>query len=304
MSVEGQSSPQGLGPVRRFSEIDSTNRYLADEARAGAPHGLVAVAEYQTAGRGRLGRRWDAPPGANLLFSVLLYPFADQDRGRDPDRARDPGHRSIDPVVSHLCSICVALAAADSCKQLAGVDPGLKWPNDLVVDDLKLAGVLAEVIGGTANGAALVVGLGLNVGWPPKHPAESERPAAPEESPGSGREVLQTATSLARLSDVAVDPAMLLAGLLDNLGRRLTELHGTEGRQLHGPAHVAVMDEYRSRCVTLGRHVRVDQSSGSFHGVAVEVTDEGHLVVESPSGRRVVMAGDVVHLRHEVETGR
>ena len=130
--------------VRRFAEIDSTNTWVMGEARAGAPEGLVAVADHQTAGRGRLGRVWEAPPGANLLMTVLLRPTT-------PD--------------SHLAVAAVALAGRDAASSVGGVGCGLKWPNDLVLDDgRKLAGVLAE----TDGAGAVAVGIGLNVGWAPE----------------------------------------------------------------------------------------------------------------------------------------
>ena len=128
--------------VRRFETIDSTNTWVLEQARGGAPEGLVAVADHQTAGRGRLGRVWEAPAGANLLMTVLLRP----------------------PVVSYRSLACVALAARDACSSVAGVAAGLKWPNDLLVDDgSKLAGVLAE----TDGAGAVAVGIGLNVAWAP-----------------------------------------------------------------------------------------------------------------------------------------
>ncbi len=137
----------GNGQIRWFDEIDSTNTYLREQARQGAPDGLVAVADHQTAGRGRLDRRWESPPGANLLASVLLRP------GCDPDDL-------------HLCTGAVALAAADACAEVAGVEPALKWPNDLLVGGAKLAGVLAEAEFAGGALAAVVVGIGLNVAWP------------------------------------------------------------------------------------------------------------------------------------------
>jgi len=274
-------SPQGLGPVRHFEEIDSTNRYLVEQARLGAPHGLVAVAAYQTAGRGRLGRRWDAPPGANLLVSVLLRPGSF-------------------PSAPHACTLAVALAAADSCKELAGVEPGLKWPNDLVVGDLKLAGVLAEALTGApsevdraaAGGPAVVVGLGLNVNWPPRTPAGDPPLGDPQiEAP-------EAATSLVQLSDMPVNPDLLLARVLEHLDRRLADLLQPGEPKLQSEGHRALVQEYRSRCVTLDRQVRVEEPTGSFTGRAIDLTGEGQLVVDTPSGRRVVTAGDVVHLRH------
>src|SRR5580692_10569135 len=163
LSFTATPGPAGtrFGPVRRFAEIDSTNRYLLDAARAGAPEGAVAVADYQRAGRGRLGRRWEAPPGSNLLVSVLLRP-----------------RLAVEEL--HLCTVAVALAASAACEQGAGVVPDLKWPNDLMVGDRKLGGILAEALPagtsaadaddgtgrGSTNAPAVVVGLGLNVGWP------------------------------------------------------------------------------------------------------------------------------------------
>lgn len=133
--------------IRRFDTIDSTNTWVMGEARAGAAEGLVAVADHQSAGRGRLGRVWEAPPAANLLMTVLLRPSSDVSD------------------VSHLAIAAVALAGRDAAAAVAGVDCGLKWPNDLVVEDgRKLAGVLAE----TDGAGAVAVGIGLNVAWAPE----------------------------------------------------------------------------------------------------------------------------------------
>ncbi|MDP8976156.1 MAG: biotin--[acetyl-CoA-carboxylase] ligase [Actinomycetota bacterium] len=166
--------------MRRFAEIDSTNRYLLDEARAGAPEGTVVVADHQSAGRGRLGRSWDAPAGSALLMSVLLRP-------------------ALPPARLHLVTAAMALAAADACEAVSGVRPALKWPNDLVVGDpatgeSKLAGVLAE-----AELPAVVVGLGLNLTRPP---------------PGSR----YGAVALSQVAGRSVEASALLDRLLANLG--------------------------------------------------------------------------------------
>ncbi len=133
-----------FGGLRWLDETDSTNRVALDAARAGAAEGLVVVADHQSAGRGRLGRRWEAPAGTALLASVLLRPS-----GLAPDRL-------------HLVTSAVGLSAVAACRRLGGFTPGLKWPNDLLVGDAKLAGILAEVLGD-----AVVVGLGLNVSAAP-----------------------------------------------------------------------------------------------------------------------------------------
>ena len=270
--------------VRRFESVDSTNRYLLDEARSGAPEGVVAVAAHQTAGRGRLGRRWEAPPGANLLASVLLR----------PDLA--PGQR-------HLASAVVALAAADAVAEVTGSRPGIKWPNDLLAaDGRKLAGVLAEAdatgataTGATATGATasgptrgaaaprgglrppVVVGIGINVNWPT---TDGDVPV----------ELAGTATSLLRLTGRVTDVDLLLGVLLDAVEPRVADLASPGGR-------VRQADDLRGGCVTLGTTVRVELAGGSFEGRATDLTPDGHLVVEVAGTRRTVVAGDVVHVR-------
>jgi BirA family biotin operon repressor/biotin-[acetyl-CoA-carboxylase] ligase len=243
----------GEWEVRRFAEIDSTNSYLREQARSGAAAGLVAVADHQTAGRGRLDRRWEAPAGASLLMSVLLRP-------------------AFDPAELHLCTAAVALAAAEACREVAGVGPVLKWPNDLLVGEAKLAGVLAEAEFTGTGVASVVVGIGINVAWPGP--------------PGVG------GTCLDDLSGDAapVDRDALLAALLAALSPRMVRLETLEGRR-------TVAAELRQRCVTLGRRVRLELPTEAVVGQATEIDDAGHLVVQTAGGPRTVAAGDVVHLR-------
>jgi BirA family biotin operon repressor/biotin-[acetyl-CoA-carboxylase] ligase len=245
----------GEWEVRRFGEIDSTNTYVLDQARQGAAEGLVAVAEHQTAGRGRLDRRWESPPGANLLASVLLRP------GCEPDDL-------------HLCTGAVALAAADACAEVAGVEPVLKWPNDLLVNGAKLAGVLAEAEFVGDRLEAVVVGIGLNVAWP--GPADA------------GGTCLDDVGGTAQ----PVDKGVLLDRVLEGLFARRPLLDDEAGRR-------ALAAELRSRCATLGQRVRVTLPTGELTGLASAIDDAGHLVVDTASGPQLVSAGDVVHLRPE-----
>ena len=126
--------------VEVVGTIDSTNAALLRDTDR--PDRSVLVAAYQTAGRGRLDRRWEAPEGANALFSILFRTV--------PDPPVEPVQR-------------LGLAAVAACRRLAGVEARLKWPNDVIVDDRKLGGILSQR---AAHG--LVVGLGLNVGWAPE----------------------------------------------------------------------------------------------------------------------------------------
>jgi BirA family biotin operon repressor/biotin-[acetyl-CoA-carboxylase] ligase len=259
-----------FGEIRRFAELDSTNRYLVDEARAGGAEGLVVMADHQTAGRGRLGRRWEAPAGANLLVSVLLRPAL-----------------AIEEL--HLCTAAMALAARTACGQMTAVEATLKWPNDLLVGEKKLAGILAESVpnppgpadGGRSGRRAVVVGLGLNVGWP-----------APEGEPGAVAppDDLGPATSLWRESGRRVEPHDLLTVLLADLDHRLDELASAEGRR-------RLVSEYRSRCSTLGRDVMVSLPGEKISGSVVDITVEGHLLVDVGACIRTITAGDVIHLR-------
>ena len=243
----------GEWDVHWFDEVDSTNTYVRDQARRGAPAGLVVVADHQTAGRGRLDRRWESPAGANLLASVLLRP---QCEGSDV----------------HLCTGAVALAAADACRTVAGVEPVLKWPNDLLVGGSKLAGVLAEAEFSGATPAAVVVGIGINVAWP-----------GPQGAGGTCLDDLGPATA-------PVDRRVLLDRLLDALAARADALDDAAGRR-------DLANEVRQRCATLGQPVRVVLAREDFTGVAAAIDDAGQLVVETGSGPRRVTAGDVVHLR-------
>jgi BirA family biotin operon repressor/biotin-[acetyl-CoA-carboxylase] ligase len=125
------------------AETGSTNADLLQAIEAGAPDGTVLVTDHQTAGRGRLDRHWDAPPGANLLVSILF--------------------RSV-PEPPIALTRRVGIAAVDAVAALTGRDARLKWPNDVLLDGRKLAGILAQ----RSPGGPVVVGLGLNVGWAPE----------------------------------------------------------------------------------------------------------------------------------------
>ncbi len=243
----------GEWEVHWLEEVDSTNTYVRGLARHGAAAGLVAVADHQTAGRGRLDRRWESPPGANLLASVLLRP--------------ECGAEDV-----HLCAGAVALAGADACLAVAGVEPTLKWPNDLLLGDAKLAGVLAEAEFAGPALAAVVVGIGINVAW-----------AGPAEAGG-------TCLDEARTTAGPVDRRILLDRLLDALEPRCAQLEDAGGRR-------ALADEVRARCASLGQRVRVILAGEDLFGVAVAIDDAGCLVVDTATGPRSVSAGDVVHVR-------
>ena len=266
------------GPGRRFADVrwvletGSTNADAMELARQGEPEGIVLVADHQTAGRGRAGRTWTAPPGAGLLLSILLRPPA---------------------AMLDLTTMAVAVSAAVAIEEVAGFAPRLKWPNDLVwpgdgsAADRKLAGVLAEadwpastsISAGwkppaTGERAVVVVGIGINVTWPVELPAE----------------LAEIAVAINQVVDTPVDREDLLIALLSQLGPRYLALCAGDRAPL--------LDDWRDRSATLGRRVRVDLGADDVEGTALDITDDGHLVVETLEGKRRVFAvGDVVHLR-------
>ena len=235
--------------VDRVTETGSTNTDLLARAAGGAPHGSVLVADHQTAGRGRLDRVWTAPPGSNLLVSLLFR------SGFDPGRPHEVTQR-------------VGVAAIEAIERLSLVRPVLKWPNDVLVDERKVAGILAQAApAASGSGAApraaeagagvmhVVVGIGVNLGWAPDGAARVH----------------------------GVDRDALLDALLDRIDARWTE---------------PIISPYRDRLATLGQRVRVERPDHVLLGTAVDVDVSGELLVRDDDGiEHAIAAGDVVHLR-------
>lgn len=246
--------------IQVVAETGSTNADLTALARDGAPEGTVLVAEAQTAGRGRLGRSWSAPPRSGLMFSVLLRPGP-----------AVPVNRL--GWISLLTGVAAAAAVRTVTTKDYGdtggkaVEPTLKWPNDLLVGDRKLAGILAE-----RTEEALVVGMGLNVSL-----KESELP-------------VPAATSLAIEEAATTDREIVLKAVLRELELRFTEWRAADGDADGSGLRAA----YRTVCGTLGREVRVELPGGTaITGLAEDVDRDGCLVVDG----RSLSAGDVIHVR-------
>ncbi|WP_067804744.1 biotin--[acetyl-CoA-carboxylase] ligase [Actinomadura formosensis] len=254
--------------IRVVDETGSTNADLAARAREGAPEGTVLVTEVQTAGRGRLGRTWTAPPRSGLMFSMLLRP-------------------AVPVPVLGWASLLTGVAVATAIRRMTAwsqqgerflgarddvtVDARLKWPNDVLVGDRKLTGILAEKVDG-----GLVIGVGLNVGL-----REDELP-------------VPAATSLAIEGAPLSDRAPLLRAILREFATWYREWTALEG----DPERSGLRTAYRDLCATLGREVRVELPGGErLTGTARDVDGTGRLVVAAAGGERAVSAGDVVHVR-------
>jgi BirA family transcriptional regulator, biotin operon repressor / biotin---[acetyl-CoA-carboxylase] ligase len=251
--------PDGLWrEIEVVEGTGSTNADLLARALRGEPEGTVLAAEEQRAGRGRMGRTWTSPPRAALTFSLLLKP------------AVPPARRGWLPL---LAGVAVAAAVTKA----TGVETGLKWPNDLLAADAKLAGILAE-----AAGDAVVVGIGLNVST---EPAEFPSPR-----PGA-----LPATSLRAAGATALNRADILLAILDGFERWYRAWQQAGG----DPDRSGLRPEYTRLSATIGRAVRAELPGGqALSGPAVGVDSDGRLLVRLSSGSEVaVAAGDVVHLR-------
>ncbi|HYI61185.1 MAG TPA: biotin--[acetyl-CoA-carboxylase] ligase [Acidimicrobiales bacterium] len=267
-----------FGDVRWGAETGSTNADLLALAAQGEPEGIVLGADHQTAGRGRRGRTWTAPPGAAVLVSVLARPPA--------------------PAVE-LVLPAMAVAAAEAVEQVCGVAPGIKWPNDLVVPaagggpDRKLAGLLAEVAwppgADVASGWApppagqrvtVVGGMGLNV-----------------RAAGRAPELEGLAVACDELGGGVPSREDLVAAWLGRLDHWYRCAVGVaRGGDDDGPGRL--WEAWRARSATLGRRVRIDLGADDVEGQAVDVTPEGRLVVRTLAGEdRTLAVGDVTHLR-------
>ena len=247
-----------FGSVRVFDRLDSTNRYLVDAAESGAEPGFVAIAGFQTAGRGRLGRTWEAPDRSALLLSALV------------------ASARMDADVVAVIPLAAGVAAADAVVAVSGVEIGLKWPNDLRWDGRKLGGILCESVadsGGEIN--AVVVGVGINL--------RADALSALSQEAASVAVALDQAGPVVSRDALATQFLVALSSWLDRLERgEVSEL----------------ISAYSDLCETLGREVRVQTPDGDLTGPAVEIAQDGALVVEATGGDRVhVGSGEVVHVR-------
>ncbi len=239
--------------VSTVLQTGSTNSDLARSATKGAPDGSVLIAQEQLSGKGRLGRTWTAPAGSGLTMSVLLrvpqVPL--QRRG--------------------WIGAILGLALVRACLNIAELEAQLKWPNDLLIDERKCAGILGELVGD-----ALIVGMGLNVSL--------TRAELPRED----------ATSLELAGAAVLDRERLAAGILNEFAELVARWREAGG----DPVTSGIREQYLRHCGTIGAAVRMELPSGeSIFGTATDVAESGDLVVRTEHGLRSFSAADVKHLR-------
>ena len=268
-AIRSTLSTKALGQsLYLYPNVPSTNREASSLAQQGAVHGTVVVAEQQSGGYGRHGRAWFSPPGFNIYASIVV-------RGKSQTL-------SLAQWLSWI-PLITALAAIEAIHQVATIPLSLKWPNDLLLRDRKVGGILCESTLSTAEGPIVIIGIGLNVNLPPLSFPEDLHPIA---------------TSLIEAAPQSIDRNRLIAQLLWELEQCLDEL------QSHGSTRLR--QAYMTRCATLGRQVKVlFANDQQIRGTAETLSAQGALQVRplSPSPRSEppalveVHAADVIHLR-------
>lgn len=242
--------------ILRFDALPSTNTEAAQQALRGAPEGLCVVAREQTRGRGRAGRVWVSPADAGLYFSILLRP------------AR------LAVAAWPLITLMAALAVRDALFEVCDLEADIKWPNDIIIGERKLCGILAETIE-TEMGRAVVVGIGINLDdrvFPPK--------------------LKGIATSVSSLTGSAPDTERVLHALIRAIERHYEILQATNGAQ-------ETIREWTLRSsYAHGRRVRVSLDEETFEGCTRGLEPDGALRVETDQGEiRIIRAGDITNLR-------
>ncbi len=241
------------GKLHYFSQIGSTNSHARELAERGAAEGEIVIAEAQTEGRGRLRRRWESPPFANLYLSIILRP-------------RLPARHA--PQIT----LTAAVALADTAAFFLRRPPAIKWPNDILVDGKKLAGILTEAACAGERIDYVVLGIGVNVNY--------RRDAMPEE-------LRRRATSLADSMGKAISRESVLVRLIHDLDRCYGELEEA--------GFEALRSRWLARFDLRGREIRVEHGGQTVVGRAIGIDPEGGLIVEDNRGQsRTIVAGDVV----------
>jgi BirA family biotin operon repressor/biotin-[acetyl-CoA-carboxylase] ligase len=252
--------------IELYDRLESTNREAMTLGQAGVEHGALVLADAQTAGRGRMARTWFSPPGVNLYATVVTRPAIDA--------------RQQAAWLSWL-PLMAALAAAEAIEIVGAVRIAVKWPNDLLINERKVGGILCESGLSAEAGAFQVIGIGINVN------------GTQDDFPEELRDI---ATTLRQETGGFIDRNRLVAQLLSEMESCLDEFLS------RGSEPIALA--YRQRCTTIGKTVKAVLADGNeYIGVAEDIEQDGSLtLVERSSGRsavtiRQLRAADIVHLR-------
>jgi BirA family biotin operon repressor/biotin-[acetyl-CoA-carboxylase] ligase len=243
--IEAALTSKTIGrPVYFYVQTDSTNLRAKEMANQGAPSGALVVADYQTAGRGRLDRIWLSPPGTNLLFSLILRP-------------------NLEVKNFFRLTLAAAISLAAGIQEVTGIGTEIKWPNDLLFEGKKLAGILTEIAGQAQALDWAVIGVGLNVGAGP---------------------LKENSIYLKKILGQEVDRLALLDAFLNQFEWLLSA--GL-------PADV-IQAEWRARAHTIGRVVTISDRQTEVTGLALDIDQDGALLLETTGGVKRIICGDVL----------
>ena len=238
--------------IHHFHTLDSTNSKAYQLALNGAEEGEVVIAESQEKGRGRLGRQWFSPPFLNLYVSIILRP-------------------KISPHQASLITLMAAIATADAIQKFSGLLPLIKWPNDILLHDRKIAGLLNEIHSETDRIHFVILGIGVNLNMSEKM---------------FSKEIRSVATSLKIEMGQTISRKAFLQSLLQELEKWYT-IFIKEGNAI-------ILKAWRDRAHIKGRRVKVTSFGEKLVGMAVDVDSDGALILETEDGKRErVVAGDI-----------
>lgn len=241
-----------------FDEIDSTNNQVKKMASEGAEEGLVVVAESQTSGRGRLGRAWISPRGTGVWLSFLLRPL-------------------ISPQEAQVITLAASAAVVSAIRIAAGIDTGVKWPNDVVLGGRKVCGILVEMSSEMDRINYIVVGIGINVSQ-----NEGDFPEELRERAISLKSYVESCGEVFKGSG--------RSKLINTLLRELDRVY----KKVYTGKVWEIIEEWKKCSATLGREVRIAVKDDVFTGIADDITADGRLLVKCGNGEtREVLSGEV-----------
>ena len=233
--------------VHYYEVVSSTMDEAKRLADCGCAEGTVVLADNQVAGRGRFDRNWFSPQGENLYFSVVLRPYPDQ---------------------LPYINMAAALAVSTAIEKMIGIRPSIKWPNDVIIDCLKVAGILLEVEVIGSDIRSVVVGIGLNVNL----------------DPARFPEIVGTATSLSNVKGVRFNRTRVLTAVLESFDELYEQVRNGD----------SLTESWSAEIDTLGRLVEVHWGESVIEGIAMAVDEQGNLQLKLDNGSvKSVSAGEV-----------
>ena len=255
--IEDGLATKWLGrTIHFYDKVESTNLLAAELAQEDAPEGVVVLADQQLSGRGRGSRSWHSPAGVGIYCSVILRP-------------------QVEPEKGQLITLMAGVSIAKAIERQSGLSPRVKWPNDVLINDKKVAGILLEArVSGARIGYA-VIGFGINV--------NNGRGDLPED-------IRVNASSLRMELKKTVDRGALVIEIFSELEKLYHNFQ-------RGDVSV-ILEQWRHYSSTLGQRVRIWRKDKATEGLAVDLTENGGLLVRLAEGKQIVFhAGDIEHLK-------